>query len=125
MSPTDEAPTALLISADLMASSSAEGAARQAGVSLRTVGPPAAREAAHSGLRFVALDLTARLNDLPELVADLRAAAPGVTLLAYGPHVQEARLEGARDSGFDLVISRGQFHRQIAELLTRYAADDG
>lgn len=114
--------TALLVTTDLMATSAADGAAAQAGVALQTVAPAAAAESANASTRFVALDLTAKVADLPAWIAAVRESAPHATLLAYGPHVHETRLEGARDSGFDLVVSRGQFHRQMAELLKTYAS---
>lgn len=81
--------------------------------------PPAASEA-----RFIAIDLSAPIADLPGLVAQLRDASPSATLLSYGPHVHEARLQAARDAGCDLVISRGQFHKQLAELLVRHTQGD-
>lgn len=114
--------TALLVTTDLMATSTAHGAAAQAGVELQTVSPGAALDAASQATRFVALDLTAKVPDLAAWAASVRSVAPHATLLAYGPHVHEARLEAARQSGFDLVVSRGQFHRQMADLLRTYAA---
>lgn len=112
---------ALLVTTDLMATSTAHGAGAQAGVELKTVSPNAAAEAASKDTRFIALDLTAKVADLAAWAASIRTAAPNATLLAYGPHVHEARLEAARESGFDLVISRGQFHRQMTDYLRTYA----
>ena len=114
--------TALLVTTDLMATSTAHGAAAQAGVELNTVSPNAALEAANHTTRFVALDLTAKVADLASWAASIRTTAPQATLLAYGPHVHEAKLEAARESGFDLVISRGQFHRQMTDYLRTYAS---
>lgn len=115
---------ALLITADLMASSAAEGAARAAGATLRVTAPAQAIDAAReSAPRVAAIDLTAKVDDLAALVAELREAAPGVALVAYGPHVHEARLAAAQEAGCDLVMSRGQFHRGFGEVLTRYASD--
>lgn len=114
--------TALLVTTDLMATSAADGAARQAGVELKTVSPSAAPEAASAATRLVALDLTAKVADLAAWAASIRGVAPNATLLAYGPHVHEGRLAAAQEAGFDVVISRGQFHRQMAELLRTYAS---
>ncbi|MEN0111724.1 MAG: DNA-binding response regulator [Planctomycetota bacterium] len=116
---------ALLITTDLMASSAAEGAARAAGATLRVVPPSQSLDAARAAsARVVAIDLTAKIDDLAELIAALREAAPGVAVVAYGPHVHEARLAAARDAGCDLVMSRGQFHRGFGEVLARYASED-
>jgi hypothetical protein len=117
--------SALLVTTDLMATSAADGAARQAGVELRTVSPVAAVEAAGEATRLVALDLTSKVANLAGWAASIRGVAPNATLLAYGPHVHEARLAAAQEAGFDVVVSRGQFHRQMAELLRTYASPAG
>lgn len=114
---------ALLISTDLMALSAADGAAQRTGVALRTVAPNGAIEAAgQDAPRVVAIDLTAPIEDLATLVEQLREAAPGVVLVAYGPHVHEARLQAAQEAGCEHVLSRGQFHKGFGELLADYAA---
>lgn len=116
---------ALLISTDLMALSTSEGAAARAGAILKTVAPKAAIEAAQMALpRVIAIDLTAPIADLPALIEGLRGATPGAGLVAYGPHVHEAKLEAAKAAGCDLVISRGQFHKGFGEILARYAAEE-
>lgn len=116
--------SALLITTDLMATSSATGDAQRAGVQLAIVAPARAAESANAATRLAAIDLTAPIADLPALVESLRAAAPQATLVAYGPHVHEARLAAARAVGCDHVISRGQFYKGFAELLKRYASGD-
>lgn len=106
-----------------MALSAADGAARRAGVSLRTISPNTASQAASEERpRVIAIDLTAPIDDLAALVAALREATPGVALIAYGPHVHEARLQAAREAGCEHVLSRGQFHKGFGELLAHYAA---
>jgi DNA-binding NarL/FixJ family response regulator len=71
-------------------------------------------------LSTAALDLAAL--DLAALVERLRPhVAPGATLLAFGPHVHKSRLEAAAAAGFDVVLSRGQFHAQLDELIRLYA----
>lgn len=115
--------SAILITTDLMATSAADGAARSASVELQTVSPGTAIASSNMQTKLAAIDLTSPISDLAGFVADLRAAAPNVTLLAYGPHVHEARLQAAREAGVEHVISRGQFHSQFANYLTRYATD--
>ncbi len=117
---------ALLITTDLMALSAAEGAATRAGARLKTAAPKVAvTTATELSPRVVAIDLTASIADLPALVDGLREAAPEVTLVAYGPHVHEAKLQAAKAAGCDLVISRGQFHKGFAEILAQCASDTG
>jgi len=38
-------------------------------------------------------------------------------VIAFGPHMQTARLEGARAAGCDVVLSRGQISANLAESL--------
>ncbi|MEN1679895.1 MAG: hypothetical protein AAGJ46_09895 [Planctomycetota bacterium] len=116
------AKTVVLVTGDLMAGSQAEGAARAAGVTLRTVGAAKVAEAVESAQpALVVFDLSSPTN-LADAVAAIRAASPQTVIAAYGPHVQEKRLEAAQAAGCDLVMTRGQFHRQAAEVFARYAA---
>ena len=41
-----------------------------------------------------------------------------VTVLAYAPHVHEQKLDQARQAGCDQVLTRGEIHRRIGEILT-------
>ena len=116
-------PLALVVTTDLAVLAAAQGAAERAGVAFRSVAPASAESAAsESAPHAVAIDLSAPIGDITELVASLRAATPGARLVAFGPHVHEARLEAARNAGCDAVVSRGQFHRQ-AEVLLAADAD--
>jgi hypothetical protein len=49
----------------------------------------------------------------PDLGA-LRAAAPEARILAFGPHVDDDRLEAARAAGADLVLARSRFFHDPA-----------
>lgn len=113
---------ALLVTADLMTTSQALGAAGRAGVELETARPEDAAKAAQGGSpSVVAIELTGPIPDLPGLVTGLREAAPDALLVAFGPHVQEILLAAARDAGCDKVITNGQFHRGFDELLREHA----
>lgn len=107
---------ALLITTDLMASSSAEGAARKAGVALRVVGADRAAATADSETVLAAIDLGGPV-EIDALVSAVRAAAPKARVIAYGPHVQEERLAAARAAGCDAVLARGAFFKQLDALL--------
>ncbi len=39
-------------------------------------------------------------------------------IVAYGPHVKEARLQNARDCGVQEVVTRGQFNKGFAAYFT-------
>lgn len=111
----------LLVSTDLLAASQFEGAARVAGATLRVVGPVKLDESLDPPPALVVFDLTAPLGDLAEKVQRLKRISPPPGVVAFGPHVQEARLVAATDSGCDAVLTRGQFHRSAAEVISRYA----
>lgn len=115
----------LLITTDLMISSTLEGAARQAAAELSVAGPAnAAARAADAAPSLAIIDL-AGASDVPALVAELRAAAPDAKLLAFGPHVHKTKLELAQQAGCDFVMSRGQLHHSAAAILAELAAAEG
>lgn len=72
---------------------------------------------------LILIDLTTNNLDLPSLLSDLRALdTPPQSYVAFGPHVQKARLDTAREAGCDEVLTRGQFDANMAEVLGKYLA---
>ncbi len=114
---------AILLTSDLMTASQAQGAAARAGCPLKTVAGAAAlvAEAARQAPTLVIVDLTTPGLDIQALVPQLTELARRPQILAFGPHVHEARLEAAAAAGCDRVISRGQFHAQAEQILARCA----
>jgi len=110
-------PAALLLSADLMFSSRVAAAAQTLGVPLALV-PQAADLPQKLGpdCRLVLIDLSAPGLDLAAAVTSARTVAPAARLVAYGAHVNEDALAAATRAGCE-VLTRGQFHKQYAELL--------
>ena len=55
------------------------------------------------------------------------ALAGGARVLAFGPHMDVEKMRAAKDAGVTRTISNSQFHRNMAELIERYAlpADAG
>jgi hypothetical protein len=107
----------LLISSDLMARSSLAGPITAVGAGLKQVEsvdrlPPDACD-------LVLIDLAGNL-DIESTVAALRHAWPEAAIVAYGPHVHAERLSAARDAGCDEVLTRGQFHSQMREIVAKY-----
>lgn len=116
----------LFLSSDLMFSSRVVGAAKSVGVPVSLVPDQLGlvdKLTADCQLALVDLSLD-RLN-LPAAVNAIRAAAPTTRIIAYGPHVDEAALLGAKEAGCDEVLTRGQFHKQYVELLTALKSTDG
>ncbi len=49
------------------------------------------------------------------------AATRRIPILAFGPHVDEARLEQARQAGADVVVSRGKLQSSLPQLIQTWA----
>jgi DNA-binding NarL/FixJ family response regulator len=110
--------TAVFLSSDLMFASRLLGAAQTLGVPLQVAARPAAlAELLAADCRLVLVDLSLDALDLPAAVAQIRETAPRARVVAFGAHVNEAALAAAEAAGCDLVLPRGQFHKQYVELL--------
>jgi hypothetical protein len=48
---------------------------------------------------------------------------PPRKIVAFGPHVHEAKLAAARSAGCDEVISRGRFHAELIEIVASAMRD--
>jgi len=68
---------------------------------------------------YVIIDLGMEI-DVAAAVAQLREAAGAVSTIAYGSHVDKARLDEARNAGCDEVMARSTFSAKLPELLRRY-----
>jgi hypothetical protein len=96
---------------DLMFASRVRGAAPAAAVTQRAeelpglVGP-------ETRLVIVELETEGGL----EQIQRVKERAPGARLVAFGPHVQEEKLEAARGAGAE-VMPRGQFVKRLPELV--------
>lgn len=115
----------ILLTNDLMFSSRVTAAAARIGQSCRVVSGPddliAAIAAGDAPL--VIIDLTVSNLNVAATIEQLRALPiPPRAVIAYGPHVHEARLAAAREAGCDEVFSRGAFNSQLDAILARYQA---
>jgi len=110
--------TAIFLSSDLMFSSRLLGAAQVLGAQLQVAAQPAAlADTLTADCRLVLIDLSLDGLDLQAAIGAVRAAAPQARVVAFGAHVNEAALAAAEAAGCDQVLSRGQFHKQYADLL--------
>ena len=114
--PNEESPagTVVFLSGDLMFASRVKGAAERAGLDFVFSGALPAEDT--DRIRFVILDLSTRSSLTSELVQTCGESCPQAKLLAYGPHVQAARLSAAREAGIPLVLTRGQFDAKLSSL---------
>lgn len=67
--------------------------------------------------RWICIDLSTAGVPPPDCVDELRARAPAdAEIVAFGPHVHQSRLAGARAAGCDRVLSRGGFFKWLSTL---------
>jgi len=101
-----------------MFSSRVTSAAKQAGIDISVVSNldqlPDRLSAAPAAL---VVDLEHGAAEPAAILNLLAGISPRPYAIAYGPHVKESLLAAAQAAGFDLVLSRGQFDKQIGQLL--------
>jgi DNA-binding NarL/FixJ family response regulator len=114
---------AVFLTRDLVFLWRAATAGRAAGIVLRSAGDAAAflRACEEIAPCLALVDLDAAGGELPALVRAVRALDHRPALVAYAPHVRRELLQGARDAGCDLVLTRGQFHDRLEPLLAAAA----
>lgn len=112
----------VLLTTDLLFSTKVTGTASVLGQEVAVAGDVAkavelcrARPAA-----YVIIDLGMAEIEIETAVAQLREAAGAVPTIAYGSHVDKARLDEARAAGCDEVLPRSKFSAELPALLRRY-----
>ena len=118
----------LFIGNDLMFQSKISSACRQSGMSLgvirnpKDLGGASISGAPISGApRLIVVDLGLANLDLAEVLASGRQIWPTAKWLGYGAHVQADRLDSATELGLDVVLTRGQFDRDMVRVLQGFA----
>ena len=106
----------LVICDDLFFWASIRDTARAAGREAVRAGDEAAlrREIAAGGIARVVADLGAGLDPVA-WAPHLKALDPPPRMVAFGSHVDGAALARARDAGFDEVLPRSRFARELRE----------
>jgi DNA-binding response OmpR family regulator len=100
---------------DLMFSTRIRDAAHQHGHDCQIVTRAADVAANLGGADLVVIDLMVPGGGALEAVA--AATSAGVTVVAYGEHVQADALQAGRDAGADEVLTRSEFTRRLGALL--------
>ncbi len=70
---------------------------------------------------YIILDLGMAEIEIGPTVARLREAAGAVPAIAFGSHVDKARLDEAREAGCVEVLPRSKFSADLPNLLRRYS----
>jgi len=115
--------TVYLLSSDLMLLSQVSGAANQRGARLVQVGHASAllTQAATIPAAGVLIEVSQPGLDLGKVISDLKnLPQPPGFVIGFGPHVQQACLDRAREAGCNLVLTRGQFVSSLSVLLEEF-----
>jgi DNA-binding NarL/FixJ family response regulator len=67
--------------------------------------------------RLVIVDLEAEGIDGPALISQMKSSRPGLSVVAFAPHVQDHLLRQAQQSGADQALPRSKFSRDLAKIL--------
>ena len=120
---SDPVMSVLLLSTDRVFSSRLAAAGQRLGINVSTVPTIDAvmRRIADDSIDLVICDLSTCGIDVRAVVADVRQQQPKLPIVAYAPHVHEDRLRAATEAGCQGVFTRGQFDRQMDDILTRCA----
>lgn len=113
---------AVLLTTDLIFSTKVTGTARALGLEIAVAADvEQAAELCCGELQgCVFIDLGILDEEITSVVSRLRSAAGTVPIVAYGPHVDKARLDQARAAGCDEVLPRSKFSAELPDLLLRY-----
>ncbi len=114
----------LFLTNDLVFPSRVAGVVQRLGGRLETAGNAQSLmekiESAAAEPAVVVIDLNTPGAAAETLVPKLNSLRhPPRTIVAFGPHVHEAKLEAARGAGCDIVLTRGQFDAQMDALLEK------
>ncbi|HXW84792.1 MAG TPA: hypothetical protein VEJ86_10335 [Candidatus Binataceae bacterium] len=75
----------------------------------------AASRAAELHPSLVVVDLS--LGDTVEIATTIRAVAPSARLVGFASHVDLKPLRAARETGFELALSKSEFTAQLPQIL--------
>lgn len=103
-------------SGDLLFASRVQSAAQRAGRPFSLMGKWPDSWTADPA--WIIVDLSTRSGASSEIAQRAAANVPTARTLAYGPHVQPARLAQARQDGFASVLTRGQFDTALPTLFS-------
>ena len=103
-----------LLSKDLMFTSQVHHAAGNAGIELTTIHQTSELD---PEFEIAIVDLAFPGLDVSTAIADFKDAK--IRVVAVGPHVQQERLAAAESAGAWQVLTKGQAHRDLADVLNR------
>ncbi|MBM80290.1 MAG: response regulator [Planctomycetaceae bacterium] len=122
MNSSTEPTQALLICKDLMFQSKVMATANQLGVRIETLFATSQLPelVAANSYRAVFVDLSAADVQIDSVVA----AVGEIPVIAFGPHVQTAKLAAAEAAGCEEVMPNSRFSSQMGEIISKYLDAD-
>jgi DNA-binding response OmpR family regulator len=123
MQPTPQS-IGLILCDDLMFSSRITATGKMCNLSFRTAKSAAELEQLSVKERpsCVILDLANPGLAIADMVRQLRPEGAGPFIVAYGSHVDTAKLAAAREAGCDVVLTRSKFVEELPTGLPRWFA---
>ena len=120
------------VSSDLMAASGLSSEARSRGVPIKLVANTQAvvKLLTEEQVDLLVVDLQTSNLKLDELVGKVRSTADEVAhvslplIVVYAQHVMTDLIERAKSLNVDIVMTRGQFSQQTADLVNRVCEKD-
>lgn len=103
-----------------MFSSQANGSASAAGFAAKTILDVGQIDSPRT--HFVVIDLSIPSLDIASIAQELKRNH--AMIIAVGPHVHEAKLALAQQSGCDVVLTKGQAARELGDVLQKLAAEN-
>lgn len=120
---TIAARVGLLICNDLLFISKITGIAQSLGFQVEVAPMPQALiKVTLGGYACILLDLSMQPMRVGDILANIRDKPP-TPVIAFGAHVDTARLNEARQAGCREVLPRSAFNMQLPEILTRYLGE--
>jgi CheY-like chemotaxis protein len=117
-----QSPRGVLLTSNLLFSSMVTGTAaavgREVAVAENLTEAVALCRSSPTGCLII--DLATEGIDIAAAITQLREEAGQVPAIAYGSHVDKARLDAARAAGCDEVMPRSKFSGELPELLRKY-----
>jgi len=118
----------ICLSSDLMMTGKISSLARAKNIPCQIVGSTDQLQAAaesndRSEMRLLLLVDLQRCNDRFEVISEFATACGSdVTLVGYAQHVLPEILSSAEHAGFEQVMTRGKFDRQVAALIDEFSS---
>lgn len=117
--------TALFVGPDLLFAGKIQSAAEPLGMRMLQASelPAIQRALAENSVSIVIFDLNLEAPRIADVIS-LLPETPKPFVVAFGPHVNTARLEEARQAGCDRVLPRSRFNVELPDLLTHALGAD-